>query len=287
MRNNKSFLSLILCVALLLTSIASLTAVPAGAAQTAAAPTAADVKTVSTAADVDTADTSADITKSSTGSSGSEQVILHCWNWPFSKIMSELDNIAAAGYTAVQTCPITGIVGNGETAVSEWYQFYQPTNYKIGNKLGTEDEFKNLCSKAKSKGVHVIVDVALNHVANNSYFPVDSEISSISNVYHNLGSLNNEWGNRWACTQKNYPDSCNDLNTQNTQVQQLALNFLKKCVVDGAYGFRFDAAKHIELPEDDSSYASNFWPTVVQNGSQFQYGEVIGGTNVPYKKYNN
>ena len=287
MRNNKSLLSLILCVALLLTSIASLTAVPAGAAQTAAAPTAADVKTASTAADVDTADTSADITKSSTGSSGSEQVILHCWNWPFSKIISELDNIAAAGYTAVQTCPITGIVGKGETAVSEWYQFYQPTSYKIGNKLGTEDEFKNLCSAAENKGVHVIVDVALNHVANNSYFPVDSEISSISNVYHNLGSLNNEWGNRWACTQKNYPDSCNDLNTQNTQVQQLALNFLKKCVADGAYGFRFDAAKHIELPEDDSSYASNFWPTVVQNGSQFQYGEVIGGTNVPYKKYNN
>ena len=92
MRNNKSLLSLILCVALLLTSIASLTAVPAGAAQTAAAPTAADVKTASTAADVDTADTSADITKSSTGSSGSEQVILHCWNWPFSKIISELDN---------------------------------------------------------------------------------------------------------------------------------------------------------------------------------------------------
>ena len=58
-------------------------------------------------------------------------------------------------------------------------------------------------------------------------------------------------------------------------------------MADGAYGFRFDAAKHIELPEDDSSYASNFWPTVVQNGSQFQYGEVIGGTNVPYKKYNN
>ncbi len=286
MRNNKSFISLILCVALLITSVASLTAVPAGAAQTKAAPTAANVQTASTAADVTKAQTGADVTKAATGSSGSEQVILHCWNWPFSKIMSELDNIANAGFTAVQTCPITNIVGNGETQVSEWYQFYQPTSYNIGNKLGTEDQFKELCTAAENKGIHVIVDVVLNHVANNSYFPVGSDISSISNPYHTNGLLNNRWDNRWACTQCDYPDGCHDLNTQNSEIQQLALKFLKKCVADGAYGFRFDAAKHIELPSDDSSYASNFWPTVVQNGSQFQYGEVIGGTNTPYKAYN-
>ena len=30
-------------------------------------------------------------------------MILHAWNWSFSQIMSELPNIAEAGYTAIQT----------------------------------------------------------------------------------------------------------------------------------------------------------------------------------------
>ncbi|WP_256866607.1 alpha-amylase family glycosyl hydrolase, partial [Streptococcus dysgalactiae] len=37
-----------------------------------------------------------------------------------------------------------------------------------------------------------------------------------------------------------------DLNTQNKAVQEYLLNYLKQAVADGADGFRFDAAKHIE-----------------------------------------
>ena len=46
---------------------------------------------------------------------------------------------------------------------------------------------------------------------------------------------------------------------------------------DGADGFRYDTAKHIELPDDDPEFASDFWPTVLENGSSFQYGEVLQG----------
>ena len=33
-------------------------------------------------------------------------LILHCWNWSYKNIESEMANIAAAGYTAVQTSPV-------------------------------------------------------------------------------------------------------------------------------------------------------------------------------------
>lgn len=50
------------------------------------------------------------------------------------------------------------------------------------------------------------------------------------------------------------------------------LNFLKQAVADGADGFRYDAAKHIELPGE---YGSNFWNVILNNGSEFQYGEIL------------
>lgn len=66
-----------------------------------------------------------------------------------------------------------------------------------------------------------------------------------------------------------------DLNTQNKAVQEYLLNYLKQAVADGADGFRFDAAKHIELPGE---FNSDFWTNILANsGAKFQYGEVLQG----------
>ena len=91
----------------------------------------------------------------------SEEVILQCWNWPVSKIRANLSDIADAGYTVIQTSPINGIVGSGndeaDNTVTNWYQFYQPKNYTIGNKICTQAEFETLCSEAHALGLKVIV----------------------------------------------------------------------------------------------------------------------------------
>lgn len=47
---------------------------------------------------------------------------------------------------------------------------------------------------------------------------------------------------------------------------------MKQAVADGVDGFRYDAAKHIELPGE---YGSNFWNVILNNGSEFQYGEIL------------
>ncbi len=64
---------------------------------------------------------------------------------------------------------------------------------------------------------------------------------------------------------------------------------LKRIVIDGAAVFRFDTAKHIELP-DDPDYGSQFWPTVLENGAEFQYGELLQDSisrDSEYVKYMN
>mgnify|MGYP002869139896 CR=1 FL=1 len=94
-------------------------------------------------------------------------------------------------------------------------------------------------------------------------------------------------GTNWAENDR-FLETQNDLgliewNTQNKKVQEYILKWLKTCVEAGADGFRYDAAKLIELPDDVSilygdeilPFASDYWPTVLQNGASFQYGEVL------------
>ena len=50
-------------------------------------------------------------------------------------------------------------------------------------------------------------------------------------------------------------------------------DFLVQAVNDGVDGFRFDAAKHIELPDEYNG--SQYWNIILNNGAQFQYGEVL------------
>lgn len=225
----------------------------------------------------------------------SDGVILHAWCWSFNTIRENLHKIAEAGYTSVQTSPINqcvvgdnggmDLMGNGK-----WYYHYQPTLYTIGNyQLGTLNEFKQLCSEAETYGIHIIVDVVANHCSSD-YNSISDEIKNLEGgAFHkNMGI--GDFNNRYQCTQ-GWLLSLYDLNTQNKNVQNMILSYLKECVAAGADGFRYDAAKHIELPDDAPEngvdFSSDFWPIVLNNGSEFQYGEILqdsGSRTADYSK---
>lgn len=226
----------------------------------------------------------------------SDGTILHAWCWSFDTIKENLPKIAEAGFTSVQTSPINEckvgdnggmeLMGNGK-----WYYHYQPTLYTIGNyQLGTLAEFKELCAEAESYGIHIIVDVVANHCSSD-YNVISSEIKNLAGgAFHDVFGIG-DYNNRYQCTQGTLL-SLYDLNTQNTNVQQMILNYLKDCVEAGASGFRYDAAKHIELPDDapynGKDFASDFWPVVLNNGSEFQYGEILqdsGSRTSAYSEY--
>ena len=210
--------------------------------------------------------------------------ILHAWNWSFDTIKSKLPEIKEAGYTAVQTSPIQG---NKEDlmANSKWWILYQPTNFKIGNaQLGTREQFKNMCEEADKYGVDIIVDVVANHTGNrgggdDSYYPannVDSSIKDDSTLWHEHKGVS-DWNNRWQVTHLGI--GLPDLNTSSWKLQDMVISFLNDAIACGADGFRFDAAKHIELPDDDGG--SDFWPRVLNSLNNkenlFIYGEVLQG----------
>lgn len=203
--------------------------------------------------------------------------VLHAWCWSFNAIKENMAAIKEAGYTSVQTSPINAVVvGNGgdKKFTNQWYYHYQPTAYTIGNyQLGTEAEFIEMNRVAEQYGIKIIVDAVLNHTTSD-YSKVSSETKSINNWTHGADRISN-WNSREEVTQKSLLGLW-ELNTQNPEVQQYLLKFLKNAVSDGADGFRYDAAKHIELPgEYPNQYGSNFWNVILNNGSEFQYGEVL------------
>lgn len=220
----------------------------------------------------------------------SDGAILHAWCWSFNTIKDNLQDIADAGFSAIQTSPISqckvgedGGMQLQDTPESEnkgkWYYHYQPIDYTIGNyQLGTEEEFKALCAEAKKLGIKIIVDAVVNHVSSD-VTAVSTNIKTLTeSPFHNQGEITN-YNDREQVTQGDML-GLKDLNTQDKKVQEYILKYLKQCVADGASGFRYDGAKHIELSDDDSAYAGDFWNTILDNGAEFQYGEILqGGTD--------
>ena len=221
-----------------------------------------------------------------------EETILHVWNWSFKTIKENIKEIVNAGYTWIQISPVQG-TKDKSLVVKDWWMLYQPINFKIGNfQLGSREEFIGMCAEAHRYGLKVMVDVILNHMANrgggnDSNFPhetVESFIRDDINFWHERKKVE-DWDDRWQVT--HWCIGLPDLNTSNHMLQDIIIDFLNDVIECGADGLRFDAAKHIELPEDPGG--SDFWPRVIgalKNKERLLlYGEVLqcGASN--YEKY--
>lgn len=192
--------------------------------------------------------------------------ILHCFNWTLRQIKDELPGIAQAGFTSIQTSPLQPHDGN-----YQWYWLYQPTNFTIGNEIGSYSDLQELCAEADKYGIKIIVDVVANHLAGGNSGSWSNKIdSSLRNsaFFHNEGASQDE-DDRHDITYKNI--GMPDLNTENEEIQRRVVAMLNDLKDAGVDGVRWDAAKHIGLPSENSA----FW-TKVSQVDLYQYGEILG-----------
>ncbi len=231
-------------------------------------------------------------------------VILHCWNWSYNNIKKYLPQIAQAGYTAIQTSPVTQPkdyywegVAYGDVGIPDgtgghdgnWWKIYQPVAETICDNghtwYGTKAEFKAMCDEAEKYGIKVIVDIVANHMGNIDGWKIGSVEEVMSDISLQVGEfwnpdmltdpsywhISTSWvhtsDGRYDVTQGNM--GMPDLNTGDKRVQTMILNLLKECIDNGADGFRFDAAKHIETPADDPAFASDFWDVVLDGATSY------------------
>ncbi|MFR0591290.1 starch-binding protein [Bifidobacterium thermophilum] len=220
--------------------------------------------------------------------------ILHAWMWSFNTIKNNMKAIAEAGYTSVQTEPMSAIKtnpANGKKFTENWYYVYQPTDTTIGNfVVGSEQDLKDMCAEAHKYGVRIIVDIVANHFTSD-WNAIGSDWKD-TNLFHartncpgNAGDRIN-YSNRWQVTHCHLLGLW-DINTENQTAANKMKDFLVEAVNDGVDGFRFDAAKHVELPDEFSQH-SVYWQTILKNGAQYQYGEVLqGDSSLSYTGYTN
>lgn len=221
--------------------------------------------------------------------------ILQCFCWSFKTIEESMEDIAMAGYSAIQTSPINAVYDGGNAGMQlfgegKWSYVYQPTDWKIGNyQLGTESEFKSMCAKAESYGIKVIVDVVPNHTTPTTDAVSKEFIDAVGGkdkMYHKNGMKDiDDYGDRYQCTLQGV-GGLPDVNTENPLFQDYFISYINQCIKDGADGFRYDTAKHIGLnddPQDDESLENNFWDRAineVDNAEKiFNYGEALQGSN--------
>ena len=236
-------------------------------------------------------------------------VTLHCWNWSFKNIEAKLDIIKSLGYTTIQTSPIQEAKQPTlNFPTNDWWVYYQPAAFRIDNTgnsaLGTKEDFESLCKAAHERGIKVIVDVVANHMGNHESggngiaSTVMEELKGDMTNWHDITKNVSNYTDRYDVTH-HCMAGLPDLNTANKTVQNFVLSYLKECIDAGADGFRFDAAKHIEVPED-GDFGSDFWPTVINGAKDYAsqsrgielycYGELldaVGGNLGPevYTKY--
>ena len=232
--------------------------------------------------------------------------ILHAWDWTISNVISRLQDIKNAGYGTIQLSPLQPQKDyyTGQNWKSQWWKLYQPLGFSVAqsnqNVLGTKSELTSLCQKADALGLKVIVDVVSNHLAGGSGSSLNDAVGNYesviknNNLIHTLGKSadDNNLQSIVQGTIGNFPD----LKTEDSRVQDRVLSLLKEYIDCGISGFRFDAAKHIETP-DDGQYASQYWPTILNGATQYAtskgkdapyyYGEILTtcGTGRSYSSY--
>ena len=325
----RKIISAVLVVCLLMTCIVvanySVTAVSTDKSQTSAAP-----------------DTYSGITANPYGmaQSNDDATILQAWNWSYSNIQSELDNIAKQGFNTIQISPPNEIKTTTSDALVKqsdnkngWWMFYQPAGFQInqsdGNALGKKDDLVAMVKAAHAKGIKVIADTVINHMgtkdnedSETSTDPMD-HVTPKAQTYepeiYNNALFHNPWFNMTYKEDKNQfsqdastydlTRGCTsrlpDLMTEDSRVQNAIYDYLKELVDCGIDGFRIDAAKHIETPNDLAKYKSDFWPNTVGKVKTYaqdnygkdllSYGEILNNSGVsrmtswyfPYMKVTN
>ncbi|MDD6280620.1 MAG: alpha-amylase family glycosyl hydrolase, partial [Bacteroidales bacterium] len=160
------------------------------------------------------------------------ETILHAWSWNFPTIAENMKRIADAGYTMVQTSPVQHCFApdgditalfDQEGKGGNWYYYYQPTDWKIGNPIvGTREQMKQMLDSAARYNVRVIVDVLPNHTA----FDIDAvapefykAVGGRDKMFHSSGLTPiRDYNDRYQCTLEG-TGGLPDVNTENPDFQ--------------------------------------------------------------------
>jgi alpha-amylase len=206
----------------------------------------------------------------------------------FNGITEKLDYLTDLGINAIWLMPINP---------SPSYHGYDVVNYfNVNPEYGTMDEFKHLLDEAHTRGMHIIIDLVINHTSNQNPWFVDAN--------NNPNSPYRDWyiwstsdpgyagplGNAWHPGNQGYyygifSDTMPDLNYTNPEVGAEMLKIVNFWLTSvGVDGFRVDAVKYLieEGQKQENTTSTHEWlkgfysAYKADNPQAFTVGEVYG-----------
>ncbi|KAG8953368.1 hypothetical protein FRC03_011788 [Tulasnella sp. 419] len=189
-------------------------------------------------------------------------------------IINKLDYIKNMGFDAVWISPIVENIG-GDTPYGQAYHGYWTLNINnLNSNYGTADDLKALSSALHAKGMYLMVDIVVNHVAATTtpptltydgYAPFNQATD-----YHSPFCFIKDYQNQTDVENCSIGDdkvALVDLNTNSDHVKQTFNDWVKKLVQDYSIdGLRIDTVKHVQ---------KDFYPEFVKAAGVFTLGEVL------------
>jgi alpha-amylase len=199
------------------------------------------------------------------------------WNW--TSVSTECSTVLGpAGFSGVQVSPPqdslkrTSLGGGSNTVLHPWWEVYQPADYALTSRMGSEAQFRAMVTACRKAGVKVYVDAVINHMTgqgSTSYGGHDYTHFSYPGVYassdfHHTGTGPNDCpstsGGIEDFNNRHQVFTCElvglaDLDTSSPTVQTRLSSYLNTLLGYGVSGFRVDAAKHIGQTDLDAIYS--------------------------------
>lgn len=189
-------------------------------------------------------------------------------------IIDKLDYLDDLGVTTLWLAPLYDNVdragSNGADWGSGYHGYWIQDHYKVEEHQGDMNKVKELVNKAHDKGMKIVLDTVLNHVAPGHEWTQDP---SKSGWLHHNGGIGN-WDDPWELANK---DVCGlpDIDQSNPDAYKFLLdNTLWWIKETGADGIRLDAVKHV-----DHEFWQKFTSDIkAEMGTDFMVlGEVLHG----------
>lgn len=206
------------------------------------------------------------------------EIIFHTFLWQIKDVINNLEDIKRQGFTSIQITPCQKLKDDNS---STWWMVYQSCGFDtIGNRYGSLNDIKELCTQANKLGIKVIADIIINHICgelNGSLTPyknVDKVLLDNPQFFKESKIINN-WKDRNEVVNFN----CQGLPTlrlDNHKLQDIIINFLNRLINVGISGFRIDSCKQIKTEKEGSDFFTRVFNNLHKTREElFIYGEII------------
>ena len=182
------------------------------------------------------------------------------WNWP--SVADECVHVLGpAGYGGVQVAPPQDSLMRTQAVdppvLHPWWEVYQPVDYQLTSRMGTEAQFRAMVATCRAAGVKVYVDAVINHMTGQGevsyggvhYTHFAYPDYGVADFHHAPADCPTAGGiddfNNFLQVTKCELLGLADLRTESDHVRATIAGYLNKLIDMGVSGFRVDAAKHI------------------------------------------